>query len=193
MMLVIAAMASGPRGLPWTPAESTFEFVKVALHQGEGWMIPGGVTHSVRALEKGAYAMDIFYPLQAFAEWFTFELLGLSPTSQLGQAVAFFVYDVPKILLLLTVIVFVVAIIRSIINDVGEVIPCNAVLQGEYGLNNVSLTVPCVLCKQGIDKIQQVPLNDEEKAGLERSARVLKPYMQYVEEKLGEEPVKSLA
>jgi malate dehydrogenase len=86
-----------------------------------------------------------------------------------------------------------VAIIRSIVNDVGEVIPCNSVLQGEYGLRNVSLTVPCVLCKQGIDSIQEVALNAEEKAGLERSAQVLKPYMQYVEEKLGIEPVESLA
>ena len=32
------------------------------VRRGEGWMIPGGVTHSVRALEGGAEALDIFYP-----------------------------------------------------------------------------------------------------------------------------------
>jgi quercetin dioxygenase-like cupin family protein len=32
------------------------------LRKGEGWMIPGGVTHSVRALDEGAYALDVFYP-----------------------------------------------------------------------------------------------------------------------------------
>jgi quercetin dioxygenase-like cupin family protein len=32
------------------------------VHKGEGWLIPGGVMHSVRALEAGAYALDIFYP-----------------------------------------------------------------------------------------------------------------------------------
>ena len=32
------------------------------IRKGEGWMIPGGVLHSVRALETGAYALDIFYP-----------------------------------------------------------------------------------------------------------------------------------
>ena len=32
------------------------------VRKGEGWMIPGGVMHSVRALEEGAYALDIFYP-----------------------------------------------------------------------------------------------------------------------------------
>ncbi len=32
------------------------------VKRGEGWMIPGGVTHSVRALDSGAAALDIFYP-----------------------------------------------------------------------------------------------------------------------------------
>jgi quercetin dioxygenase-like cupin family protein len=32
------------------------------VRRGEGWMIPGGVTHAVRALEDGATALDIFYP-----------------------------------------------------------------------------------------------------------------------------------
>ena len=32
------------------------------VRRGEGWMIPGGVTHAVRALEDGAMALDIFYP-----------------------------------------------------------------------------------------------------------------------------------
>jgi quercetin dioxygenase-like cupin family protein len=32
------------------------------VRQGESWMIPGGVTHAVRALEQGAKALDIFSP-----------------------------------------------------------------------------------------------------------------------------------
>lgn len=32
------------------------------VRKGEGWMIPGGVMHSARGLESGAYALDIFYP-----------------------------------------------------------------------------------------------------------------------------------
>jgi len=32
------------------------------VKRGEGWLIPGGVTHAVRALESGAEALDIFYP-----------------------------------------------------------------------------------------------------------------------------------
>ena len=32
------------------------------VRKGEGWMIPGGVMHSVRGLESAAYVLDIFYP-----------------------------------------------------------------------------------------------------------------------------------
>jgi len=47
------------------------------------------------------------------AAWLTFSVLGLEPGTPLGEAVAFFLYDVPKVLLLLTGIVWVVAIVRS--------------------------------------------------------------------------------
>jgi len=55
-----------------------------------------------------AYA--IIHPL---ADWLSFGALGLSRGSHLGEAVAFFLYDTPKVLLLLVLIVFVVGIIRS--------------------------------------------------------------------------------
>ncbi len=45
--------------------------------------------------------------------WLSNELLGLSPSSHLGSAVAFFLYDVPKVLLLLVLIVFLVGVLRS--------------------------------------------------------------------------------
>jgi len=47
--------------------------------------------------------------------WLTFDVLGLDPASQLGQAVAFFLYDVPKVLLLLTGIVTGVSFLRSFV------------------------------------------------------------------------------
>ncbi|MGA8890442.1 MAG: permease [Anaeromyxobacteraceae bacterium] len=48
-----------------------------------------------------------------FSEWVTFRVLGLARTSHLGQSVAFFLYDTPKVLLLLVLIVFLVGIVRS--------------------------------------------------------------------------------
>ncbi|MBN2404766.1 MAG: permease [Coriobacteriia bacterium] len=51
--------------------------------------------------------------LEALANWLTFDIIGLAHGSQFGEALAFFLYDVPKILLMLATIVFAVAIIRS--------------------------------------------------------------------------------
>lgn len=51
--------------------------------------------------------------LQPVADWLSFELLGLSPDSRLGEALAFFFYDTPKILLLLAGMIFLITTIRS--------------------------------------------------------------------------------
>jgi len=56
--------------------------------------------------------MDIFYPLQLISDWVTFALLNLEIESHLGGAVNFFVYDSLKILGLLIVINYFMAIIR---------------------------------------------------------------------------------
>ncbi len=51
--------------------------------------------------------------LQPLTELITFDLLGFSRDSQLGQALAFFLYDVPKILLLLGGMIFLITIVRT--------------------------------------------------------------------------------
>ena len=51
--------------------------------------------------------------IKSFADYVTFYLMGLTPGSHGGEALNFFIYDTIKIFLLLTTIIFVVAIIRS--------------------------------------------------------------------------------
>jgi hypothetical protein len=51
--------------------------------------------------------------IQPLSAWLGVRVLGLAPASHLGQSVAFFLYDAPKVLLLLTLIVFLVGIVRS--------------------------------------------------------------------------------
>ncbi|NJD55857.1 MAG: permease [Nitrospirae bacterium] len=51
--------------------------------------------------------------LKAFASYMTFDLLGLDRGSSLGPALEFFIYDTIKIFLLLSVIIFVISVIRS--------------------------------------------------------------------------------
>jgi len=56
--------------------------------------------------------MDIFYPIEYFAELFTYSVIKLNPESHLGDAVNFFIYDSIKIILLLLVINYSMAIVR---------------------------------------------------------------------------------
>ena len=51
--------------------------------------------------------------IQPLANWISFDLLQLAPDSQLGESVAFFLYDVPKILLLLSGMVFLISVVRT--------------------------------------------------------------------------------
>lgn len=51
--------------------------------------------------------------LKSFADYLVFDVIGLVPGSRSGEALNFFIYDTLKIFLLLTTIIFVVAIIRS--------------------------------------------------------------------------------
>ena len=54
--------------------------------------------------------------LQQMVNYLTYVLMGLSPSSPLGSAVNFFIYDTIKILILLTVIIFAIAFFRSYIS-----------------------------------------------------------------------------
>lgn len=50
---------------------------------------------------------------QNIVDWLVYQILGLSSTSKIGSAVNFFIYDTVKILFMLTIIIFVISIIRS--------------------------------------------------------------------------------
>ncbi len=56
---------------------------------------------------------EAFGALAPAADWVTFRVLGLDPGTHLGSAVRFFIFEVPKVLVLLTLVVFGVGIIRS--------------------------------------------------------------------------------
>jgi uncharacterized membrane protein YraQ (UPF0718 family) len=51
--------------------------------------------------------------VQPLADWISYSALGLSRDSHLGESLAFFLYDVPKILLLLSGMVFAISIVRT--------------------------------------------------------------------------------
>lgn len=61
--------------------------------------------------------------------------------------------------------------------DQKRTFPVCTWLDGEYGMKDIYLGVPVVLGKEGIEKIVEVDLNDDEKALLESSATAVKGVM----------------
>lgn len=55
----------------------------------------------------------VYLVLAPCSRWLTYGLFGLDQASQLGAAVAFFIYEVPKVLMLLLLVVFGVGVLRS--------------------------------------------------------------------------------
>ncbi|MDE1761590.1 MAG: malate dehydrogenase [Candidatus Micrarchaeota archaeon] len=62
-----------------------------------------------------------------------------------------------------------VKMIDAIINDRKSLLPCSAVLSGEYGISGV-MGVPVVLGSGGIERIVEIQLSDEERAAIRTSA-----------------------
>ena len=60
--------------------------------------------------------------------------------------------------------------VKAIALDSKKVFPCSALLEGEYGLNDLCIGVPCVIGKNGIEQILEIDLSDAEKAKLSSSS-----------------------
>lgn len=58
----------------------------------------------------------------------------------------------------------------AVIHDQKKMITCSALLEGEYGEKDLCIGVPCILGRNGIEKIVEFDLNDEEKELFAKSA-----------------------
>ena len=66
---------------------------------------------------------------------------------------------------------------EAILKDQKRVLPTIAYLEGEYGMDGIYLGVPTVLGADGIEKIIELELTDEEKMGLQKSADSVRTVM----------------
>jgi malate dehydrogenase len=58
------------------------------------------------------------------------------------------------------------AIAESYLKNKRRILPCAALCQGEYGINNLFIGVPCLISAKGLEKILEIKLADDEKAML---------------------------
>jgi malate dehydrogenase len=71
----------------------------------------------------------------------------------------------------------VVQMAEAIVRDKKRVLPCSAWLQGEFGMRDLFLGVPCKLGRGGLEKIIEVELTGEEKTALGKSADAVRETM----------------
>jgi malate dehydrogenase len=80
----------------------------------------------------------------------------------------------------------VVQMVESILKDKKRVLPCSAYLEGEYGIKGLFVGVPVKLGAQGIEKIFEIQLTEEEKAALQKSASAVREVVAAMQPKLAE-------
>ncbi len=66
------------------------------------------------------------------------------------------------------------AMVQAIACDQKKMFPCSALLEGEYGLNDLCIGVPAILGKGGLERIVEIELTDAEKAKIKESAEGVK-------------------
>jgi malate dehydrogenase len=68
----------------------------------------------------------------------------------------------------------VVEMVEAILLDKKKILPCSVFLQGEYGVRDLFVGVPCKLCARGLEKIIEITLTPEEDAAFKKSAAAVK-------------------
>ena len=68
-------------------------------------------------------------------------------------------------------------ICEVIVRDEKSILPVSSMLHGEYGINDVVLSMPTIVGKNGIENMIAIPLNEEEQSALKKSADTLDKIM----------------
>lgn len=67
-----------------------------------------------------------------------------------------------------------VVMAKSYLRDKRRLLPCAANLKGEYGLNDIYVGVPCIIGKNGVEKVIEIELTAEERAMFDRSVNAVR-------------------
>ena len=67
---------------------------------------------------------------------------------------------------------------EAVLTDAKRVLPCAAYLEGEFGISGCFLGVPVVLGGNGVERIMEFKLTDEEQAALHESEKAVHGQME---------------
>jgi malate dehydrogenase len=74
---------------------------------------------------------------------------------------------------------------ESYLRDKKRVLPCAALLNGQYGVNDLYVGVPVVIGAGGIERIVEIALNAEEKAAFDKSCTAVRELVEAAKKLVG--------
>ena len=72
-------------------------------------------------------------------------------------------------------------IVNAVMHDEDSILPVSSLLQGEYGLRDVCLGLPCIVGREGVRRVLELPLSDNEREALMASADKMRDIISSVE------------
>ncbi len=73
-----------------------------------------------------------------------------------------------------------IAMAESYLKDKRRLMPCAVHLDGEYGVDGIYVGVPVLIGENGVEKIVEISLNDDEKAGFDKSVAAVRGLIEAV-------------
>ncbi|MCE2505485.1 MAG: malate dehydrogenase [Nitrosopumilaceae archaeon] len=133
---------------------------------------------SIRALVIGEHGENML-PLPRFSSVSGIPLPSLLPKEKLDELVQNTKQVAAKVIELKGATVHapgnaISAIVESVVRDRKQVIPVATYLDGEYGHSDVTVGVPAIIGKKGVEKIIELDLNNEEKQVFDKAVESVK-------------------
>jgi malate dehydrogenase len=74
----------------------------------------------------------------------------------------------------------VVEMVEAVLKDKKKILPCSVFLQGEYGIQNLFVGVPCKLGGNGLEEIIEITLTPDEDVALKKSAEAVRELVEII-------------
>ena len=125
--------------------------------------------NDIHAMVIGGHGDTTMIPLQRFAKYNGLSLSQFLKNTEINEIVKSTMVGGATLTKLLGTSAWyapgasIAYVVDSILNNQNRIIPSSVYLEGEYGVNDICIGVPCIIGKQGVVEIVELELNQVEK------------------------------
>jgi L-lactate dehydrogenase len=65
-------------------------------------------------------------------------------------------------------------VVQAVLQDSKEILPISSLMDGQFGMRDMSVSLPCVVGRGGRERVLEIPMSAEEEAGVKNSHKVLR-------------------